>query len=55
MLMLFLIRSGTLISAAIKYCKEQNRPKNVVTLVCDTGNKYLKIYDKNWLVENKYN
>ena len=47
--------SGTLISAAIKYCKEQNRPKNVVTLVCDTGNKYLKIYDKNWLVENKYN
>ena len=47
--------SGTLISAAIKYCKEQTRPKNVVTLVCDTGNKYLKIYDKNWLNENNYN
>ena len=38
--------SGTLIAAAIKYCKEQSKPKNVVTFVCDTGNKYLKIYDK---------
>ena len=47
--------SGTLISAALKYCREQTEPKNVVTLVCDTGNKYLKIYDKKWLVENKYN
>jgi len=47
--------SGTLIAAAIKYCKEQTESKNVVTLVCDTGNKYLKIYDKKWLVENNYN
>ena len=47
--------SGTLIAAAIKYCKEQSKPKNVVTFVCDTGNKYLKIYDKKWLIENKYN
>ena len=47
--------SGTLIAAAIKYCKEQSKPKNVVTFVCDTGNKYLKIFDKKWLIENKYN
>jgi len=47
--------SGTLISAAIKYCREQTEIKNVVTLVCDTGNKYLKIYDKNWLTQNNYN
>ena len=47
--------SGTLIAAAIKYCKEQTKPKNVVTLVCDTGNKYLKIYDKKWLADNNYN
>ena len=47
--------SGTLISAAIKYCREQTEMKNVVTLVCDTGNKYLKIYDKNWLTQNNYN
>ena len=46
--------SGTLISAAIKYCKEQTESKNVVTLVCDTGNKYLKIYDKDWLSKNNY-
>ena len=41
--------SGTLIASAIRYCKSQNTTKNVVTLVCDTGNKYLKIFDKNWL------
>ena len=46
--------SGTLISAAIKYCKEQTQQKNVVTFVCDTGNKYLKIYDKEWLSENNF-
>ena len=46
--------SGTLISAAIKYCKEQTESKNVVTLVCDTGNKYLKIYDQEWLSKNNY-
>jgi len=46
--------SGTLISAAIKYCKEQTESKNVVTLVCDTGNKYLKIYDRDWLSKNNY-
>tara|TARA_B100000676_G_scaffold46763_1_gene45419 strand:+ start:14858 stop:15826 length:969 start_codon:yes stop_codon:yes gene_type:complete len=46
--------SGTLISAAIKYCREQSEQKNVVTLVCDTGNKYLKIYDKDWLKKNNY-
>ena len=46
--------SGTLISAAIKYCREQSEQKNVVTLVCDTGNKYLKIYDNDWLKKNNY-
>ncbi len=33
--------SGTLISAAIKYCKDQDKEKNVVTFVCDNGEKYL--------------
>ena len=41
--------SGTLIAAAIKYCQTQKTRKNVVTLVCDTGNKYLKIFDKDWI------
>jgi cystathionine beta-synthase len=44
--------SGTLISAAIKYCREQKTPKRVVTLVCDSGNKYLsKMYNDYWLLD----
>jgi len=47
--------SGTLIAAAIKYCKEQTQPKNVVTFVCDTGNKYLtKMFDDIWLQDNGF-
>ena len=45
--------SGTLISAAIKYCKDQNKEKNVVTFVCDNGEKYLNTaYNEEWLKEN---
>jgi cystathionine beta-synthase len=44
--------SGTLLSAAIKYCREQTAPKRVVTLVCDSGNKYLsKMYNDYWLLD----
>lgn len=44
--------SGTLIAAALRYCREQTTPKRVVTFVCDTGAKYLsKVYNDNWLVE----
>ncbi|MDR0429348.1 MAG: pyridoxal-phosphate dependent enzyme, partial [Tannerellaceae bacterium] len=42
--------TGTLLSAAIKYCKEQTTPKRVVTIACDSGNKYLsKMYNNYWL------
>ncbi|HEX4301811.1 MAG TPA: cystathionine beta-synthase [Rhizomicrobium sp.] len=44
--------SGTLLAAALKYCREQSEPKRVVTLVCDSGNKYLsKVYNDFWVVE----
>jgi len=44
--------SGTLLSAALRYCREQRREKRVVTFVCDSGNKYLsKVFDDFWLVE----
>jgi cystathionine beta-synthase len=33
--------SGTLLAAALRYCREQERPQRVVTLVCDSGAKYL--------------
>lgn len=42
--------SGTLIAAALRYCREQTEPKTVVTLACDTGNRYLsKLYNDEWL------
>ncbi|MEM9102604.1 MAG: cysteine synthase A [Pseudomonadota bacterium] len=45
--------SGTLLAAALRYCREQTEPKRVVTLLCDTGNRYLsKMYNNDWLKEN---
>jgi cystathionine beta-synthase len=42
--------TGTLVAAALKYCRDQSQPKTVVTFVCDTGNKYLsKAFNENWL------
>jgi cystathionine beta-synthase len=44
--------SGTLIAAALRYCREQTSPKRVVTLICDSGNKYLnKLYNDNWMFD----
>ncbi len=34
--------TGTLLAAALKYCREQKTPKRVVTFMCDSGEKYLK-------------
>lgn len=33
--------TGTLLAAALAYCREQTEPKRVVSLVCDSGAKYL--------------
>jgi cystathionine beta-synthase len=45
--------SGTLIGAALRYCREQKAPKRVVTFVCDSGNKYLsKIFNDYWLIDH---
>jgi cystathionine beta-synthase len=44
--------SGTLLAAALRYCREQDRPKRVCTLVCDSGNKYLsKMFDDLWMAD----
>lgn len=44
--------SGTLLAAALRYCREQTEAQRVVTLVCDTGAKYLsKVYNDSWLAE----
>ena len=48
--------SGTLIAAALKYCRAQTEKKRVVTFVCDSGNKYLsKIYNPFWLNDQGLN
>ena len=47
--------SGTLLAAALKYCREQTEPKKVVVFVCDTGNKYLsKMYNDYWMLDNGF-
>ena len=47
--------TGTLLAAALKYCREQTVPKKVVVLVPDTGNKYLsKMYNDYWMLDNGF-
>lgn len=47
--------SGTLIAAAVKYCQEQTTPKRVVTIIADSGNKYLsKLYNEHWLDDHGF-
>jgi len=47
--------TGTLVAAALKYCRTQTAPKNVLTFVCDTGNKYLsKLYNDDWMLDNGF-
>ena len=44
--------TGTLLAAALRYCREQTSAKRVVTLVCDTGTRYLsKVYNDNWMID----
>jgi cystathionine beta-synthase len=47
--------TGTLVAAALRYCRKQTRKKRVVTFVCDTGNKYLsKMYNDFWMAEQGF-
>ncbi|MFO1517274.1 MAG: pyridoxal-phosphate dependent enzyme [Lysobacterales bacterium] len=47
--------TGTLLAAALKYCREQTVPKRVLVFVCDTGNKYLsKMYNDYWMLDNGF-
>ena len=42
--------TGTLVAAALRYCREQTAPKRVLSMVCDTGNRYLsKVYNDHWM------
>ena len=47
--------TGTLVSAALQYCREQTEPKRVVTMACDTGNKYLsKLFNDFWMEDQGF-
>ena len=44
--------SGTLLAAALRYCRAQSAPKRVVTLACDSGAKYLsKVFNPTFLAQ----
>ncbi|MCG6888609.1 MAG: pyridoxal-phosphate dependent enzyme [Gammaproteobacteria bacterium] len=44
--------TGTLLAAALRYCREQTTAKRVLTFACDTGNKYLnKSFNDSWLAD----
>jgi len=47
--------SGTLLAAALRYCRAQSEPKRVVTLVCDSGAKYLsKVFNPTFLAQEGF-
>jgi len=47
--------TGTLLAAALRWCREQTEPKRVVTFACDRGDKYLtKVYNDLWVAAQGY-
>jgi len=47
--------TGTLLAAALRFCREQSTPKRVVTLACDTGARYLsKLYNDFWMEDQGF-
>ena len=47
--------TGTLLAAALRYCRESKTAKRVVTIVGDSGNKYLsKMYNDYWMADQGF-
>ena len=47
--------TGTLLAAALRYCRAQTTPKRVVSFVCDTGTRYLsKLYNDGWMIDQGF-
>jgi cystathionine beta-synthase len=47
--------TGTLLAAALRYCREQKKAKRIVSFACDTGNKYLsKLFNDFWLEDQGF-
>ena len=46
---------GTLLEAALRYCRAQTEPKRVVTFICDNGAKYLsKMFNDHWMTDQGF-
>jgi cystathionine beta-synthase len=44
--------TGTLLAAALRFCRAQTKPLRVVSFVCDTGTRYLsKVYNDQWMLD----
>jgi len=47
--------TGTLVAAALRYCREQTAPKRVVVIIPDPGDKYLsKMYNDYWMLDQGF-
>ena len=47
--------TGTLLAAALRYCRSRGAPERVVTFVCDSGNKYLsKVFNDYWMADQGF-
>jgi cystathionine beta-synthase len=47
--------TGTLLAAALRYCREQKQPKRVVTIAGDTGARYLsKLFNDFWMEDQGF-
>lgn len=47
--------SGTLVAAALEWCRRQEEPKTVVTFICDNGAKYLdKMFNDFWMMDQGF-
>ena len=47
--------TGTLLAAALRWCKQQTEPKRVATFVCDHGSKYLdKMFNEYWMLDQGF-
>lgn len=44
--------AGTLVAAALRFCREQTEPKRVVSIICDSGSRYLsKMFNDFWMAD----
>jgi cystathionine beta-synthase len=47
--------TGCILHAALTFCRKQTKPMNVVTLICDSGAKYLsKMFNDFWMMDNGF-